>query len=191
MSYIYNTALWISTFFLRLIALFHPKIKLFMEGRKNVFSLLENKLDKEDRVIWVHTASLGEFEQGLPVIERLRNEYPSYKILVTFFSPSGYEVKKKSPAADLITYLPLDSLKNARKFIELVNPKLVIFVKYEIWPNYLKTLAENKIPIILISALFKKEQIFFKDYGGFMVKALRGFSHIFVQNSDSVTLLQQ
>jgi 3-deoxy-D-manno-octulosonic-acid transferase len=183
MSHIYNAAILIGAFLLRLIALFHPKIKLFMEGRENVFSLLKSKLDKEDRVLWIHTASLGEFEQGLPIIERLREEYPSYKILVTFFSPSGYEVKKNSTAADLITYLPLDTQKNAQQFIDLVNPKLAIFVKYEIWPNYLRFLAKNKIPVILISALFKKEQIYFKAYGRFMGKALAAFSHIFVQNS--------
>lgn len=191
MSHIYNAAILIGAFLLRLIALFHPKIKLFMEGRENVFSLLESKLDKEDRVLWIHTASLGEFEQGLPIIERLREEYPSYKILVTFFSPSGYEVKKNSTAADLITYLPLDTQKNAQQFIDLVNPKLAIFVKYEIWPNYLRFLAQNKIPVILISALFKKEQIYFKAYGRFMGKALAAFSHIFVQNSHSVELLGQ
>lgn len=171
--------------------MFHPKIELFVKGRKEVFQYLNTTLKKEDRVIWVHTASLGEFEQGLPVIERLKKQYPSYKILVTFFSPSGYEVKKKSRAADAITYLPLDTHKNANRFIEIVDPKLVIFVKYEIWPNYLKTLAKRKIPTLLISALFKKEQIYFKNYGGFMRRALHHFSHIFVQNSNSVKLLQQ
>ena len=190
MSHIYNIAVGISAFFLRSIAVFHPKIKLFMEGRKGVFAFLQGKLDKEDHVIWVHTASLGEFEQGLPITERLGKAYPSHKILVTFFSPSGYEVKKNSPAADLITYLPLDTIKNAERFIDLVNPKLAIFVKYEIWPNYLGVLARRKIPTILVSALFKRDQIFFKGYGGFMARALRGFSHIFVQNSDSVKLLQ-
>lgn len=191
MFHLYNIIIQISAFFLRLIALFHPKIKLFMDGRKDVFRLLESKLPKEDRVLWVHTASLGEFEQGLPIIERLRNGYPSYKIVVTFFSPSGYEVKKNSRTADLIIYLPLDTRKNAQKFIALINPKLAIFVKYEIWPNYMKVLAQNKIPVILISALFKKEQIYFKGYGGFMRKALAAFSHIFVQDSRSVDLLQQ
>ncbi|HUH46633.1 MAG TPA: glycosyltransferase N-terminal domain-containing protein [Arenibacter sp.] len=190
MFHIYNIAIRISAFFLRLIALFHPKIKLFMEGRKGVFAFLQNNLAKGDRVVWIHTASLGEFEQGLPVIERAREEYPAYKILVTFFSPSGYEVKKNSAVADLITYLPLDTPKNAKRFVELVNPKLVIFVKYEIWPNYLRVLAENKTPVILISAIFKKEQIYFKSYGGFMGKALTGFSHIFVQNANSVNLLR-
>lgn len=176
---------------LRLVALFSPKIKLFVNGRKEVFPYLRKTLSKEDQVLWVHTASLGEFEQGLPVIERLKHTYPSYKIVVTFFSPSGYEVKKNSDAAHAITYLPLDTFKNAQQFVDLVNPKLVIFVKYEIWPNYLKILAERKIPTLLISALFKEEQIYFKGYGGFMRKALHHFSHIFVQNTNSVRLLNE
>lgn len=191
MSTIYNIAIQISSLVLRLIAFFQPKIKLFIEGRKGVFPYLNKVLSKEDQVIWVHTASLGEFEQGLPIIERLRKEYPSYKILVTFFSPSGYEVKKNSSVADAITYLPLDTYKNAQKFVGLVNPKLAIFIKYEIWPNYLKALAQRKIPILLVSALFKEEQIYFKKYGGFMRRALHHFSHIFVQNTNSVRLLQQ
>nr|WP_285903413.1 glycosyltransferase N-terminal domain-containing protein [Arenibacter sp. H213] len=176
---------------MRLIALFNPKIKLFVAGRKDVFQVLKNTFSKEDQVVWVHTASLGEFEQGLPVIERLKKEYPTYKILVTFFSPSGYEVKKNSSAAHAITYLPLDTLKNAERFVKLVNPKLVIFVKYEIWPNYLKVLAQRKTPILLISALFKEEQIYFKKYGGFMKRTLHNFSHIFVQNTNSVKLLHE
>ncbi|WP_034256437.1 3-deoxy-D-manno-octulosonic acid transferase [Arenibacter latericius] len=191
MSRIYNFAIQISSLALRLVALFHPKIKLFVNGRKEVFPYLRKTLSKEDQVLWVHTASLGEFEQGLPVIERLKHTYPSYKIVVTFFSPSGYEVKKNSDAAHAITYLPLDTFKNAQQFVDLVNPKLVIFVKYEIWPNYLKILAERKIPTLLISALFKEEQIYFKGYGGFMRKALHHFSHIFVQNTNSVRLLNE
>ncbi len=174
---------------LQLIALFHPKIKLFIDGRKEVFTHLKKTFSKEDQVLWVHTASLGEFEQGLPVIEQLKKNYPAYKILVTFFSPSGYEVKKNSSAAHAITYLPLDTIKNAERFVDLVKPKLVIFVKYEIWPNYLKTLGQRKIPILLISALFKEEQIYFKNYGGFMRGTLHHFSHIFVQNTNSVRLL--
>ncbi|MCM4169245.1 3-deoxy-D-manno-octulosonic acid transferase [Arenibacter antarcticus] len=191
MSRIYNIAIQISSLILRLIALFNPKIKLFVAGRKDVFQVLKNTFSKEDQVVWVHTASLGEFEQGLPVIERLKKEYPTYKILVTFFSPSGYEVKKNSSAAHAITYLPLDTLKNAERFVKLVNPKLVIFVKYEIWPNYLKVLAQRKTPILLISALFKEEQIYFKKYGGFMKRTLHNFSHIFVQNTNSVKLLHE
>ena len=140
-------------------------------------------------MIWVHTASLGEFEQGLPVIEKLKIKHPDYKVLVTFFSPSGYEVKKNSKSADFITYLPLDTKKNAERFIEIVNPKLVIFVKYEIWPNYLSTLKAKNIPTLLISALFNKRQVFFKSYGAFMRNSLNAFSHFFVQDANSKKLL--
>ena len=150
--------------------------------------LLQN-ISQDDQIIWVHTASLGEFEQGLPIIELLKKNYPAYRILVSFFSPSGYEVKKNTASADMVTYLPMDTPKNAKKFLDLVNPKLAIFVKYEIWPNYLKALSQRGIPTVLISALFKENQIYFKSYGGFMIKALRNFSHIFVQDSRSIELL--
>jgi len=172
------------------VALFHPKIKLFVEGRNQTFSILKNKTQKENKVIWIHVASLGEFEQGLPVIEKLKTTYPTYKILVTFFSPSGYEVKKNTTMADTVVYLPLDTRSNAKRFIETVNPVLAIFVKYEIWPNYLKELKEKKVPILLISAIFRKEQVFFKWYGGIMRKALQAFTHFFVQDHNSVKLLK-
>ncbi len=186
---IYNFAVQLSALFLELIALFHPKIKLFVNGRKGVLSYLQKNIAKGDQIIWIHTASLGEFEQGLPIIEQLKKDYPAYRILVTFFSPSGYEVKKNTAAADIVTYLPMDTLKNAKKFLDIVDPKLVIFVKYEIWPNYLKTLGQRKIPTVLISALFKDNQIYFKGLGGFMRKALGNFTHIFVQDSKSIALL--
>ena len=138
----------------------------------------------------MHAASLGEFEQGLPVLQEIKKEYPTYKLLVTFFSPSGYEVKKDTPYADVVTYLPIDTVANAKQFVSLVNPALAVFVKYEIWPNYLSALQQSNIPTILISAIFKKEQIYFKSYGSFMRKALGCFSHFFVQNSTSVALLK-
>ena len=138
----------------------------------------------------MHAASLGEFEQGLPIIEKLRTEYPSHKILVTFFSPSGYEVKKNTSAADVVCYLPMDTQGNASRFLDIVRPELALFVKYEIWPNYLRELQKRKIPAILISAIFKKEQIYFKGYGGFMRKALKTFSHIFLQDEASKQLLE-
>lgn len=190
MDYIYNFFAHITWFHLKIVALFHPKIKLFVQGRKETFSILEHAIQKEDNVIWVHVASLGEFEQGLPVVEKIRTEYPSYKMLITFFSPSGYEVKKNTTVADAVVYLPIDTLGNAKRFIAKVNPKLAIFVKYEIWPNYLKVLGENEIPTLLISALFRKEQLFFKWYGGFMRKALNTFTHFFVQDEKSVELLK-
>ncbi len=172
------------------MALFHPKIKLFVQGRNKTFSILKNKIQKENKVIWIHVASLGEFEQGLPVIEKLKTTYPTYKILITFFSPSGYEVKKNTDVADAVAYLPLDTRRNAKRFIETVNPVLAIFVKYEIWPNYLKELKKKQVPIILISAIFRKEQIFFKWYGGIMRKALQAFTHFFIQDNNSKTLLK-
>ena len=188
---IYNFAVQLSALFLKLIALFHPKIKLFVDGRKEVMSYLKKNISEGDSIIWVHTASLGEFEQGLPIIEQLKKNYPEYRILVTFFSPSGYEVKKNTAAADLVTYLPMDTKKNAIKFLDLVNPKLVIFVKYEIWPNYLRALSQRNIPTLLISALFKENQIYFKSYGGFMRKTLHNFTHIFVQDTKSIELLSK
>jgi len=187
---IYNFAVQLTSFILRILSLSLPKIKLFTEGRKEVFPYLRDNIADGDQIIWVHTASLGEFEQGLPIIEKLRPHYPDYRILVTFFSPSGYEVKKNTASADLVCYLPLDSSKNAKRFLELLNPKLVIFVKYEIWPNYLRLLSQKKVPTLLISSLFKENQIYFKPYGGFMRNALNSFTHIFVQDSSSVQLLK-
>ena len=144
MYLIYNLITSISEVFLRVIALFNAKIKLFLSGRKETFTILKSKINTADKVIWVHVASLGEFEQGLPIIERLKTEYPNFKILITFFSPSGYEVKKNTSAADVVTYLPLDLQQNASRFLALVRPQLAIFVKYEIWPNYLRELKKKK-----------------------------------------------
>ena len=189
MFLLYDLIVHIAWIFLKLAALFNPKIRLFVQGRKGTFGILEANISRTDQVIWIHTASLGEFEQGLPIIEAIRSAYPSYKILVTFFSPSGYEVKKHTSIANLVVYLPLDSRKNAKRFLKLVQPKLAIFVKYEIWPNYLKELGERQIPTLLISALFKKEQIYFKWYGNFMRDALKEFSHFFVQDKSSEELL--
>lgn len=190
MRFIYNLIVQISWFHLKVVALFHPKIKLFVTGRKNALGALKQTFSKGDDVIWAHVASLGEFEQGLPVIEKLRTAYPNYKILITFFSPSGYEIKKDTPIADAVVYLPMDSQKNVTEFLDVVTPSLAIFVKYEIWPNYLRELQHRKIPAILISAIFNKKQIYFKGYGSFMRKALSTFSHYFVQNEASATLLK-
>ncbi len=164
-------------------------MKLFVNGRKETFAILEQSISKNEQVIWMHAASLGEFEQGLPIIEKLRQEFPSHKILVTFFSPSGYEIKKDTTAADVVTYLPMDTIQNVKRFIALTNPTLAIFVKYEIWPNYMKVLKKKKIPTVLVSAKFKKEQIYFKGYGGYMRKALKTCIHLFVQDETSKQLL--
>lgn len=189
MYFFYNIAITLSWHLLKIPALFNPKLRLFIEGRREIFPYLEKHLKKQDAVIWVHTASLGEFEQGLPVIKQMRSSYPGHKILVTFFSPSGYEIKKNSEEASLITYLPMDTERNAERFLEGVQPVLAIFVKYEVWPNYLRGLKNRNIPTLMISGRFTSAQVFFKYYGGFMRKALKAFTHFFVQDNDSLMLL--
>lgn len=189
MSFLYNLIGIIATGFLTIAAQFSSKLSLFVNGRKKSLELIQNKISTKDRTIWVHAASLGEFEQGLPIIEQLKKDYPQHKLILSFFSPSGYEVKKESKVADVICYLPLDTKSNAIKFIEAVHPDLAIFIKYEIWPNYLSVLKKEKIPTILASALFKERHIYFKWYGSFMRKALSNFSHFFVQNTTSKNLL--
>lgn len=167
-----------------------PKMKLFVEGRKNTFSILKQKLNTSQKVIWFHMASLGEFEQGLPIIEIVKKMHPEHKILVSFFSPSGYENKKNTPVADAVVYLPLDTPKNAKRFLDAVKPEMVFFIKYEFWPNYLKELKNRSVPTYLISGGFRKDQIFFRSYGGWMRKSLKTFEHFFVQNPGSLELLQ-
>jgi len=187
--FLYHIGLQLARASLNLLAFFHPKIKKFVSGRKSVYTYLEKTFPADQPVIWIHAASLGEYEQGLPVIEKLKAEYQNHSILITFFSPSGYEVGKDSKVADAVCYLPLDTQRNAREFLELVNPELAIFIKYEIWPNYLRLLQKMEVPTVLISAIFNKRQVFFKWYGGFMREALRRFTKIFVQNEASRDLL--
>jgi len=191
MFFLYNLLVIITGFALKAVAFFNPKMKLFVEGRKNVFKTLGNKIQPKDKTIWFHSASLGEFEQGLPVMEKIRTLYPDHKIVLTFFSPSGYEVRKNSTVADVIVYLPLDTKSNAEKFLKLVHPEMAFFIKYEYWPNYLNALKERNIPTYLFSGIFRKDQVFFKWYGGFYRKALTAFKQFFVQNESSKLLLQQ
>ena len=174
-----------------LIGLLSGKLKLFVNGRKHTFRILKNEISQQDAIIWFHCASLGEYEQGVPVMEQLKNDYPDYKLLVTFFSPSGYEAKKNSKLADFICYLPLDTRGNAQRFLKLVQPKLAVFVKYEFWPNYLSELKKQNVPTIFISAVFRENQAFFKWYGGFMRKALINADHFFVQDRESETLIKK
>lgn len=188
MKTLYTLSIYVVGFALKIIALFNKKLKLFVEGRKNVFPYLQENIQKGERYVWVHTASLGEFEQGLPVIKALKNR--GKKILVTFFSPSGYEIRKNSPDADLVVYLPLDTPKNARKFLEIVQPEMAIFVKYEFWYHYLNELKNRGIKTYLLSGIFRENQIFFKPYGAMMRDCLRAFHHFFVQNEKSKKLLQ-
>jgi 3-deoxy-D-manno-octulosonic-acid transferase len=189
MNFLYNLIVFTASILLRFIALFNKKIKLFFDGRKETFSKL-SVFKKEDKVIWFHAASLGEFEQARPIIEELKNKYKQYKILVTFFSPSGYEIRKDYNLADVVCYLPLDSKSNAKKFIEQVNPTLAVFIKYEFWPNFLNQLKRKEIPTILVSGILRENQVFFKFYGGFMKKSLEAFHHFFVQNNKSKDLLE-
>lgn len=189
MHIIYNLIASSSWVILRLIAKVNTKLALFVKGRESTQKTLKQHISKNDSVIWVHAASLGEFEQGLPILEQLKYNYPDYKLLLTFFSPSGYEVKKNTQAAHVVTYMPMDTKKKVREFLAIANPKLVLFIKYEIWPNYLTELGKRNIPTLLVSALFKKEQIYFKWYGGFMRHALKSFHHFYVQNENSKSLL--
>ena len=191
MLFIYSIIVSIAGLLLRIIAFFAPKIKLFVAGRKDVFPTLITKIKPNDKTIWFHAASLGEFEQGLPVIEKIKEKYPSHKIVLSFFSPSGYEVRKNNPIADVTVYLPLDTQKNAAKFIDLVHPEMVFFIKYEFWPNYLNELKKRNTPTYLISGIFREKQAFFKWYGGFYRKALDTFTYFFVQNENSLQLLHQ
>lgn len=191
MLFLYNLVVQAASFLVKIVALFSSKIKLFVDGRKIVFPTLANEIKPTDKTIWFHAASLGEFEQGLPVIEKIKDKYPNHKIVVTFFSPSGYEVRKNSKVADVIVYLPLDTKSNAERFVKAVHPDLVFFIKYEYWPNYLNELKQRHIPTYLISGIFRKEQVFFKWYGGFYRKALDSFEHFFVQNARSKELLLQ
>ena len=189
MNFIYNCIVNIVAFFLLIISLFSRKIKLFVSGRKETYSKL-SILKKEKKLIWFHVASLGEFEQGRPIIEKIKKQHTQYKILLTFFSPSGYEICKNYTFADVVCYLPLDSKKNVDSFFELVKPNLAIFIKYEFWPNFLNGLKKRQITTILVSGIFRKNQIFFKNYGGWMRGHLSAFSHFFVQNKDSKILIE-
>jgi 3-deoxy-D-manno-octulosonic-acid transferase len=190
MLFLYNLIIILASQIVKLVALFSPKVKLFVNGRKEVFPILQNKLSPNDKTIWFHAASLGEYEQGLPVIEKIKVHYPNHKIVVTFFSPSGYEVRKNNTVADATVYLPLDTKSNAQKFIKAINPELVFFIKYEYWPNYLNELKKLEIKTYLISGIFREKQAFFKWYGGFYRNALKTFEYFFVQNESSKNLIQ-
>lgn len=190
MRTLYNILTHVAYAHLQLVKGFSKKLKLFVDGRKESFAILSSVIKPTDETVWFHCASLGEFEQGMPIILAIKDTYPNHKIVLTFFSPSGYEIKKKTPLADVVAYLPFDTKRNARKFVSLVHPSLAIFVKYEVWPNYLFELQERKIPALLVSGLFRKKQIYFKAHGGFMRRALRTIDHFFVQSASSEALLK-
>lgn len=193
MLFLYNLFIFLYFVVIRVAARCgNGKAKQWVDGRKSVFENLKNKIAPGDKVIWVHCASAGEFEQGKPIIIKLSETYPAHKILITFFSPSGFRAAKKHWAEyrHATVYLPLDTKKNAEKFISIAKPELAIFVKYEFWYHHLKTIYDKKIPLLLASAIFRNEQLFFKPYGGFYRNMLRFFHWIFVQDEASVRLLK-
>jgi 3-deoxy-D-manno-octulosonic-acid transferase len=191
MTLLYQIGIYLYSLAIRVSAMFgNEKAKLFIAGRKNILSNIKNKLQPGERRVWFHVASLGEFEQGRPVMEAFKAKYPEIKIVVTFFSPSGYEVRKNYTGADYIFYLPMDTLYNAKKFVNLVNPEKAFFIKYEYWHFYISQLYKKNIPIYLCSSIFRPNQVFFKWYGGWYRKILTRFAHIFVQTQKSADLLQ-
>src|SRR5690554_2476368 len=185
MSFLYQIGIQLTSILLPFSTFFSPKMKLFVNGRKRSFQILEQKIESSKRHIWMHVASLGEYEQGLPIMEAFKKKHPEYKIVLTFFSPSGYEIRKNNTVADITLYLPLDTQTNVKRFLDLINPEMVFFIKYEFWPNYLNELKKRNIPTYLISGIFREKQLFFKPYGSFYRNALKTFSHFFVQNESS------
>jgi 3-deoxy-D-manno-octulosonic-acid transferase len=189
MKILYNLGILIFEALANIIAPFNAKAKLWVDGRKDWERKITDKVKPGDRTMWIHCASLGEFEQGRPVIEALKKEIPELKVVLTFFSPSGYEIRKNYANADCISYLPSDTPWNASKFISLINPEFVIFVKYEFWNNYISAIYANKIPLYLVSGIFRSGQSFFKWYGSFFRRMLGKFEKIYVQDQRSHELL--
>lgn len=179
---IYHFGVWVASFW-------NDKASKFCEGRHGILEMLSDRIDRNSKYVWVHAASLGEFEQGRPVIEKLRQLKPEYKIILTFFSPSGYEVRKNYDGADIVCYLPIDTSWSANRFLDVVKPSCAIFIKYEFWMNYISGLKKRQIPTYIVSAIFRPEQVFFKWYGGWYRKVLHCFTHLFVQNQSSLDLL--
>lgn len=186
---LYNFAIHLYQGAIRVAALFNEKALLLRNGQRNSFIILQDKIKPDAHYIWFHASSLGEFEQGRPLIEELKQRSPDVKVVLTFFSPSGYEVRKNYTGADVVLYLPMDTLANARRFISIVKPEKAIFIKYEFWANYLKELHRCQIPIYLVSGIFRPEQLFFKWYGGWYRRLLSMFTHFFVQDVVSQKLL--
>lgn len=180
---LYNIGVWVASFFSR-------KVRAMWKGEHRTFRVLREKIDPNAMYIWFHAASLGEFEQGRPIMEAIRREHPGYKILLTFFSPSGYEVRKNYDGADVVVYLPIDTKRNASRFLRLTNPVMAFFIKYEFWSNYLHMLKERHVPTFSVSSIFRPNQIFFRAYGKGYGKVLDCFTHFFVQNEESRDLLK-
>ena len=188
--FLYNIFLWLYVAGVRVASIWDVKARKWLEGRQRGFDDIQSAIDPRSQTIWIHCSSLGEFEQGQPVIEKLKVEFPHPKLLITFFSPSGYEIKKSYTGVDYVFYLPMDSRKNARRFLDLVKPCLVIFIKYDYWFHYLNEIKSRRINCVLISAVFRPGQSFFKWYGSLQRRMLQSFTHIFVQNERSKKLLE-
>ena len=189
MKLLYNFALRFYLFATRLVGIFNPKAKLFNNGQKGLMDLIRKSVATDAQIIWVHCSSVGEFEQSRPIIEWYKKEMPHYKILLTFFSPSGYELRKNYPLADWVFYLPLDTTSNAREFLDCVKPVKAIFIKYEFWYNYLNELKRRNIETYIVAAIFRSSQAFFKPYGGFFRSMLANYTMLFVQDKQSFDLL--
>ena len=190
MNFLYNFILFVSENLLKIFGnFFGQKVHYFKDGQKRIFKQLKTCLKPEKPVIWIHVSSLGEYEQALPVIEQLKEDYPSKQLLLTFFSPSGYEIKKNKTPADCVTYLPIDRQKNVKKFLDLVKPQIVIFIKYDLWPNYLNALKKRQIPVYLVSAIFKPDHKFFKST--WLKNSLGSITHFFVQDEASKSVLNR
>lgn len=190
-SAMYQFFIWLYTLGVWVASFFSKKVRTMWRGEHEAFSILQEKVDPQARYVWFHAASLGEFEQGRPLIEEIRRLHPEYKVLLTFFSPSGYEVRKNYEGADIICYLPLDTIGNARRFLRTVRPMMAFFIKYEFWYNYLHIMRHRGVPTYSVSSIFRPDQIFFRWYGRGYAKVLRCFTHFFVQNTESKMLLQQ
>lgn len=191
LHFLYNLAIRSAEKLLPIGGRYSEKLKAFTEGRKDLFEQLASQIAPTDRNIWFHAASLGEYEQAVPVIMEVKKIFPSHKIILSFFSPSGYEVKKNSALVDVVTYLPLDTEANAKKFLDIVHPDWVLFVKYEFWPNFLAELKKREMRSLLISGAFREDQLFFKSYGKWMRKYLEAFEYFFLQNENSKKLLHK
>ena len=187
--FLYNIAIALYAHLVAFVALWNKKAKQFTEGRKNIFERMAQAISADDRVVWMHVASLGEFEQGRPILEEIRSKYPDRKILLTFFSPSGYEIRKNYAGADYIFYLPVDTPSNVTRFLDIAHPELAVFVKYEFWVNYLNELKRRGIRSYLVSAIFRRNSVFFRTYGTMWREALDAFEQMFVQNEESQELL--
>ena len=187
---IYNIVIYFVLWGIVIASLFSKKVRKMWRGEREAFKILQEKVDPNAQYIWFHAASLGEFEQGRPLMERIRKEHPHYKILLTFFSPSGYEVRKNYEGADIICYMPIDTRLNAIRFLRLVRPTMAFFIKYEFWSNYLHILKHRNIPTYSVSSIFREDQVFFKWYGKSYANVLRCFTRFFVQNEESKSLLE-